>query len=397
MLPVTVDDRDVRATTDDGGSGSTRTSALDRLDQMGAGRRPRSRWDRAAPPRDWRWAVGTVGKILIATGILMFGFVAYQLWGTGIEYAQAQDQLDNELDNLLAPVTESTAPATSTALDAPPATAVTPTAPTVTTVPAAPQPVALGDALARIEIPSIGVDAAVVEGVGREDLKRAPGHYPGTPVPGQLGNAAIAGHRSTYGAPFADLDAMDIGDQIIVTTAQGRFVYRMTAMDIVSPLASDVISTTDPSVARLTLTTCHPEFSAQQRLIVFADLEIASSAIPAPYVPPAAPPTDLATEAPVGEIDGAGVPAVEDPAGAVEETVDEDTADAFAQGWFSDEAAFGQVAMWGSLLALIGVGAYALSWRTRNNLFGALAGIVPFVVVAYFFFQNVNRLLPAAL
>ena len=96
---------------------------------------------------------------------------------------------------------------------------------------------------------------------------------------------------------------MDIGDQIIVTTAEGRFVYRMTAMDIVNPSASDVISTSDPSVARLTLTTCHPEYSAQQRLIVFADLEIASSAIPAPYVP-ATPPTDLASEDPAGPVGG---------------------------------------------------------------------------------------------
>ncbi len=384
----------MRATTKTDGSGSARTSALERLDQLDAGRRPRSRWDRSAPPRDWRWAVGTVGKILIATGVLMFGFVAYQLWGTGIEYAQAQDQLDSELEDLIGPTTESTAPVTTVA-GVPPVATVTPTVPTVSTVPGTPVPVALGDALARIEIPSIGVDAAVVEGVGREDLKRAPGHYPGTPVPGQLGNAAIAGHRSTYGAPFADLDAMDIGDQIIVTTAEGRFVYRMTAMDIVNPSASDVISTSDPSVARLTLTTCHPEYSAQQRLIVFADLEIASSAIPAPYVP-ATPPTDLASEDPAGPVDEAGVPTGEGAAGAAE-AVDDDTADAFAQGWFSDEAAFGQVAMWGSLLAIIGLGAYALSWRTRSNLIGALAGIVPFVVVAYFFFQNVNRLLPAAL
>ncbi|MGH9271535.1 MAG: class E sortase [Ilumatobacteraceae bacterium] len=395
---MTVDDRGVRAATDDG-SGSARTTALDRLDQLDGGRRPPSRWDRPAPTRDWRWAVGTIGKVLIATGILMFGFVAYQLWGTGIEYAQAQDQLDAELEAVLDPATASTAPgpASTVAPGAPPATTVTPAAPAVTTVAGALPPVAPGDALARIEIPDIGVDAAVVEGVGREDLKRGPGHYPSTPVPGQLGNAAIAGHRSTYGAPFAELDAMDIGDQIIVTTAQGRFVYRMTAMDIVSPSASQVIATADPAVARLTLTTCHPEFSAQQRLIVFADLDIASSAIPAPYAPSAAPPTDLATEDPAAPVGDAGEPTAEVVAGAGEEAVDEDTADAFAQGWFSDEGAFGQVAMWGSLLALIGVGAYALSWRTRSNLVGALAGIVPFVVVAYFFFQNVNRLLPAAL
>ena len=110
---------------------------------MDIGRRPRSRWDRAAPPRDWRWAVGTVGKILIATGVLMFGFVAYQLWGTGIEYAQAQDELDSELDNVIGPTTESTAPITTVA-GVPPVETVTPTLPTDTTVPGTPVPVAAG-------------------------------------------------------------------------------------------------------------------------------------------------------------------------------------------------------------------------------------------------------------
>jgi len=265
----------------------------------------------------------------------------------------------------------------------------------------------LGDVVGRIEMPTIGVDANVVEGVGREDLKRAPGHYASTPLPGQLGNAAIAGHRSTYGAPFADLDSLEIGDRIIVTTVQGRFVYRMTAVDIVNPSASGVIATTDPDVARLTLTTCHPKYSAQQRLIIFADLDIASSAPPQDYVPPpAAAAPDLADEDVAGE-DVAGQPvdpaattgtgSVDPPAPADDGEVSAEAADAFAQGWFSDEAAITQVALWGSALAAIGIGAFALSWWLRRNWVGALAGIVPFVVVAYFFFQNVNRLLPAAL
>jgi sortase A len=398
---VTVDHRrPLAATDDDGGRPSMkrRAGAMERLERLDAGRRI-SRWDRPPPPHDWRWAVGMVGKVLIATGILMFGFVAYQLWGTGIEYAQAQDELDEELDVLLSPSDASTVPGT-----APPATATPssdPTAAGATTAPTAVAPlpsIELGAALARLEIPTLGVDAAVVEGVGREDLKRGPGHYPGTPIPGQLGNAAIAGHRSTYGAPFADLDAMEIGDRIIVTTAQGRYVYRMTAMDIVGPTASEVISTTDPNVARLTLTTCHPRYSAQSRLIVFAELDVASSAVPAPYVP-APPPPELASEDPAADV-ATGLPANGEvtPDGEVAaDDVTEETADAFAQGWFSDEGAFPQVALWGSLLTLISLGAYALSRAVRSNLVGALVGIVPFVVVAYFFFQNVNRLLPAAL
>lgn len=332
-----------------------------------------------------------VGRVLIATGVLMFGFVGYQLWGTGIEYAQAQDELDAELDAMLAATT--TAPAGSqTATPAPVA---------------APPALTPGAPVGEIEIPDIGLNATVIEGVGRDDLKQAPGHYPFTPMPGQLGNAAIAGHRSTYGAPFAQLDELDIGDRIIVTTAQGRFVYRMTAVDIVNPSRSDVVATTDPNVARLTLTTCHPEFSAQYRMIVFAELDVASSAVPAPYQPPAAPaatPADLAGEGPADPASPAGPAGQGDPTattvvppGPDEVTGDPAAEEAFAQGWFSDERAFDQVALWGMLLGLIGVVAAALSRAVRRNWVGALAGIAPFVVVAYFFFQNVNRLLPAAL
>ncbi len=84
-----------------------------------------------------------------------------------------------------------------------------------------------GDALARIEIPTIGLDAKVVSGVQPADLKNGPGHYPDTPMPGQLGNSAIAGHRTTYGQPFYRLDEVEPGDEIVLTTVQGRFVYRM--------------------------------------------------------------------------------------------------------------------------------------------------------------------------
>jgi len=329
-----------------------------------------------------------VGRVLIATGVLMFGFVGYQLWGTGIEYAQAQDELDAELEAVLAATT--TAPAA---------------APTPAPI-AAPPALTPGAPLGSIEVPAIGLNATVVEGVGREELKRAPGHYPSTPVPGQLGNAAIAGHRSTYGAPFAQLDELEIGDRIIVTTAQGRFVYLMTAWEIVDPSRSDVVATTDPNIARLTLTTCHPEYSAQERLIIFADLDIASSAVPAAYQPPAqvAPSVDLIGEEPGGAVDPTattvGPPAPSETAGGQPGAgpgTDDEAADAFAQGWFSDERAFDQVALWGMLLGLIGIGAAALSRAVRHNWVGALAGIVPFVVVAYFFFQNVNRLLPAAI
>ena len=110
-------------------------------------------------------------------------------------------------------------------------------------------PIAEGDPIARIEMPSIGVDKIVVAGVDKNDLKKGPGHYPETPMPGQLGNSAIAGHRTTFGQPFFDVDKLETGDEIVVTTLAGRYVYRVTGQQIVSPSDYQVISTTDPTRA----------------------------------------------------------------------------------------------------------------------------------------------------
>ncbi len=380
--------------------------------------------------------VGGIGKVLIATGLLMFAFVAYQLWGTGLEYAQAQDRLEHDFDELLAAASTSTTVATTTMPSATVSTAPsTPATATPTTSPAEPTTVApaatvpdfsSGDVVARIEIPSIGVDAYVVSGVQPADLKKGPGHYPATPMPGQLGNAAIAGHRTTYGQPFYRLDAVEPGDEIVLTTVQGRFVYRATGSEVVSPDRSDVVATTDPTVARLTLTTCHPRYTAAKRLIVYADLDAEASAAPQPpMIPPSAtPPSTLpggpppatsqpsetttvagtgatattattATATATTEAGTAGIAPAPPPSG--DAGVSADTEDAFAHGWFSDDAAFAQVAVWGLVLSAVSIGAYLISRHFRNNWIGALVGIVPFVVALYFFFQNVNRLLPAAL
>ena len=135
-----------------------------------------------------------------------------------------------------------------------------------------------GDALARIEIPRIGVDDIVVAGVETGDLKRGPGHFPDTPLPGQLGNAAIAGHRTTYGQPFRNVDQLAPGDEIRVTTVSGIYVYRVTGQQIVSPSDYQVVATTDPSRANLTLTSCHPVFTARERIVIFSELAYTESA-----------------------------------------------------------------------------------------------------------------------
>jgi sortase A len=128
-----------------------------------------------------------------------------------------------------------------------------------------------GDAVGRIMMPSIGVSEVFVEGTGAGDLRSGPGHYPATPLPGERGTVAIAGHRTTYGAPFRRVDQLDDGDRIELRMPYGRFVYRVERTRIVPPTE---ISVTDRvAYDRLVLSACHPLYSAAQRIVVFARLE----------------------------------------------------------------------------------------------------------------------------
>jgi sortase A len=125
-----------------------------------------------------------------------------------------------------------------------------------------------GDAIARIEIPSIGVSEYVVEGTDTGDLRKGPGHYPRTPLPGDPGTTAIAGHRTTYGAPFRNIDDLRRGQRIFVDMPDGRFVYRVERTTIVD---DQDVSVLDPvGYRRLMLSACHPLYSAAERVIVFA-------------------------------------------------------------------------------------------------------------------------------
>ena len=125
-----------------------------------------------------------------------------------------------------------------------------------------------GDAIGRIEIPAIGVTDYVVEGTDLDSLRKGPGHYPETPLPGERGTTAIAGHRTTYGAPFRHIDELDRGDRILVDMPDGRFVYRVEAPKIVDDQDLSVLEPV--GYRRLVLSACHPLYSAAQRVIVFA-------------------------------------------------------------------------------------------------------------------------------
>jgi sortase A len=225
--------------------------------------------------------------------------------------------------------------------------------------------------MAVVQIPKIHLEKTVVEGVGVADLKKGPGHYPTTPMPGQPGNAAIAGHRTTYGGPFGDLDKLAAGDPILVTTRDGTFRYLTEGSAVVKPSQVSVLDPTPDN--RLTLTTCHPKYSASQRLIVVARLQ--GRAVAPPPVAPQAPGRPAAARTPV-DADLSGNPAAIRPA-----------------------------VIWGVLTALVALTAWTLAGRAsagfsaavarRRQLVIYLAATPAFLVIIFFFFENLSRLLPA--
>jgi sortase A len=199
-----------------------------------------------------RWT----GRVLIGTGTLILLFLAYQLWGTGFITSRHQTDLKHKF---FASVKKSASTASPT-----PGTTLTVTAP----VAAKPN---LGTGIALLEIPKVNLSMVVVEGVGVEDLKLGPGHYPGTPLPGEPGNVVISGHRTTYLHPFYNVNELAVGDPITLTSPDGtRNIYLVSEVEVVEPTAVEVVSNTPDD--RLTLTTCNPRYSAEQRLIVVAKL-----------------------------------------------------------------------------------------------------------------------------
>jgi sortase A len=226
--------------------------------------------------------LGFVGRTLIVAGLFILGFAAYQLWGTGLEEGRNQDELTSSLARTARDRAGVAVNSATVDLDAL-ARALSKVDPA--TAPASPPP-AEGEPVGVIEIPRIDLQRVVVQGVAKADLKKGPGHYPGTPLPGQKGNSGIAGHRTTYGAPFNRIDEIRPGDKIIITTEQGRFTYTAItapgsdqAWYVVSP--EDVSVLEDKGDNRITLTACHPKYSAKQRIIVNAVLD----AEPAPTSP----------------------------------------------------------------------------------------------------------------
>jgi sortase A len=127
-----------------------------------------------------------------------------------------------------------------------------------------------GQPLGRIQIPKLDMNLVFVQGASGEALKKGPGHYLPTALPGERGTVGIAGHRTTYLAPFRHIDELRHGDEIVLRMPYGRFRYRVEGSIVVSP--TNVTSLRRARYGRLALTTCTPPFSAAKRLIVTARL-----------------------------------------------------------------------------------------------------------------------------
>ena len=133
--------------------------------------------------------------------------------------------------------------------------------------------------IGSIEIPKVNMTQNLYEGVELTVLNVGPGHWPGTAEPGGYGNTVIAGHRVTHSKPFRNVDKLEVGDDIFVSTAAGRFNYKVTGTEIVYP--KDIWIVDQTPGFRLTLFACHPPGSASQRIVIYAELVNPPFEIPA--------------------------------------------------------------------------------------------------------------------
>jgi sortase A len=301
----------------------------------------------------FRRVVDIFGRVLIGLGVLVLLFTAYQIWGTSVQEAQVQSSLRSQLQKDTTSDAVRNALAQESALDklptGPPVAAPTTAAP------------AEGEPIGDIRIPVIGINQVVVEGTNTPDLRKGPGHYTGTPLPGQSGNASIAGHRTTYGHPFYNLDSVKVGDPIVLTTLQGIFVYDATRSFVVSP--SDTTVVDNVFADHLTLTTCNPRFSATTRLVVQAKLAH-SQLFP-----------------------NSGLP--------VQKHVKADPKSESLAG--NSGVSLTDALFWGALTAIVVTGIFFAAYRFRRQrwfIYGV--GAVGTLVLLWFFFGAVSPLLPAS-
>jgi sortase A len=304
---------------------------------------------------------------LLCAGVLLVAFVAFQLWGTALytDHAQAnlRKQIDHSIGRSQLPLSElgSAKPGTHTKAAGLPAVA-TSVAPTTA-------PPAVGQPIGLIAIPKLGLDDVVVEGTGEAQLQGGPGHYLGTALPGQAGNAGIAGHRTTFAAPFYNLNELVRGDPVFVLTSQGLFRYNVTYSEIVAPTDNAVLdSATKNPQPELTLTTCNPRYSASQRLVVFAVLDTTKAAPAVTHGHTPTTPTKT-TPAPTSAVASSG-----------------------ASGDVLPAVLLGLVFLLGAIALRLG----ARRLRRPLGLISYVVGVPLLLVVLFFCFEHVSLALPAS-
>ncbi len=225
-----------------------------------------------------RFVLRGIGQTLITLGFVVLLFVAYEVWITNVFSLRAnhevarklEQQWQQQVDDPLLPLPDGADPS-----------------------------IKPGSGIANLYLPRLGTDYhfAIVEGTNADDLSRGPGHYSGTALPGEVGNFAVAGHRVGKGEPFLNIDKLRVGDAVVVETKSFWFVYRVKGSpvggnpqkstdadgipgrEIVDPTDGDVLLPVpdhpgaEPTERLMTMTTCHPKFTAAQRMIVFSVLK----------------------------------------------------------------------------------------------------------------------------
>lgn len=244
-----------------------------------------------SPPKSRRVLdsiLGLAGEILITAGVVLGLYVVWQLFYTDVLSARTQTQA---LDNIAWAEPVRVPPITAggtTAVGAPaPAVEVATIPDNLKVYSAEGAPVIAESAeattFATLHVPRWGYDYVkpISEGTDREKVldKLGIGHYQGTAMPGAVGNFSVAGHRTTYGKPFSDINTLQVGDSLVVQTESAWYVYTVTDHAIVNPDYMAAIAPVPgkpgeaPTVASITLTSCHPKFSAAQRYIVWGTLK----------------------------------------------------------------------------------------------------------------------------
>jgi len=253
---------------------------------------------RPGRPTGLRRVADVVSRVLLVGAALAIGFVAYVMWGTGLHTSRSQDRLEAQF----VAITDTTSATTPIAMLAPSTTAE----PEPVAIPAEPastistthlvtpiQPIGFTpryrDVVAHLQIPTAHIDDFIVGGSDVEALRDGPGHAPQTPLPGQQGLAVIAGHRTTYGAPFGDLDLVQVGDRITVNWPSGEtFDFEVTEATIIpADELQESLVALDANDAELLLVTCHPKQSVRERIVIRASL---TSTSPTPMLPAPAQP-----------------------------------------------------------------------------------------------------------